>query len=225
MSRSTFKPSIRSSNYFKVNSPTLVVGKQNVCKSKSYLAKLREKQEQLTRENIILSSQNYHGEELTEKPSIYSENSFLKPDTSFEQKPSVLNAEDEEILRIIRTERPKAEMRSSPGHHTGRYPSPSKNLITTDRCEEVEKELKHQKAKYRKLETQYNELLSKNTHVEMFYNDILQNLQLELENSSVQNHVDPNLVELGTEIKYLQEKLKNLENKSHLIEIALKGNN
>lgn len=216
-----YKPSIRSPAFVQVNNPTLVVGRGNPSKSKSYLAKLREKQEQLVRENGALSS-HYFCEELTEKPSIFSENSFLKPDTSFEQKASVLNAEDEEILNVIRTERPKAELRSSPVHNSGKYPSPSKNLITTERCEEVEKELKAQKAKYRKLEAQYNELLNKNTHIEMFYNDILENLKTEIEKTMGQTHSDPSLTHIGTEIIGIKDKLKEIENKSLMIDAQIR---
>ena len=224
MSRKIKKPEVRSSSFLNANNLNLAHGKSMQPKSKSYLAKLRDKQEQLAKENAFMFNNLYRGEELTEKPSVYSEKSFLKSEISFEQKPSVLKTEDEEILNIIRIDRPKAEMRSSPKHVSVKFPSPPKNQILAEKCEEVETELKNQRTKYRKLEAQYNELISKNTHIEMFYNDILENLKAELENTSNHKNLDSTLSLLGTEIFSIKNKLKQLESKSFLIEEKLKLN-
>ena len=172
MSKRSYHPSSRSSSLLKINNPNLVSVSTKVMKSKSYLAKLRDKQNKLEKES--LPNNYFASEELTEKPSVYSEKSVFKSEMSFEQKPSLLNANHEEILNILRLENPKAELRSSPKIYSSRYPSPSKNSqMTSEKCEEIERELKIQKNKYKKLENQYNELLNKNACLDLCFCDTL----------------------------------------------------
>jgi hypothetical protein len=221
MSKKFYKPMTRSPNFVKVSNPTLVPSTSKSAKSRSYLSKLKEKQELLLRESHAISTQYLKGEELTEKPSIYSENSLSKFDVSFEQKPSILNQEDEEILNVIRFQQPKAEICSSSRLNSARNPSPVKNYMVSERCEEFEKDLKAQRTKYRKLEAQYNELLNKNAHIELFYSGIIQNLKTELESSKTEQQ-DPILEELSEDIIDVKSKILKINEKFARLEERLK---
>jgi hypothetical protein len=211
MSKQYYNPATSQYSFFHAGNPNLYIGSSPVIKSKSYLAKLREKQEELIRENAILPSRIQKSEEPTEKYYAQSEKSFLKSEISVDQKPNLINPEDEEILNIIRSERPKAEMRSSPKPCQEKYPSPKKKLITTEKCEEVESELKYQRAKYRKLEAQYNELLNKSSHSEVFYRNALENLKLELDNTTKENIIDPNIAFICKEILNIKNQLEKIK--------------
>ena len=202
----------KSPNFVKVNNPTLTPNTGKLTKSRSYLAKLKEKQEMLMKESQVLSSQVFKGEELTEKPSIYSENSIGKLDVSFDQKASILNSEDEEILNVIRIQQPKAEISSNSRMNSARNPSPVKNYMVSERCEEFEKDLKAQRGKYRRLEQQYNELLNKNSHIEVFYSGVIDNLKCEIEGKGTDEQ-DPVLVELNEDIGGIKKDLIRIDEK------------
>ena len=218
----------KSPNFVKVNNPTLTPNTGKLTKSRSYLAKLKEKQDQLIKDSQVLSSQAFKGEELTEKPSIYSENSIGKLDVSFDQKPSILNSEDEELLNVIRIQQPKAEISSNSRMNSARNPSPVKNYMVSEKCEEFEKDLKSQRSKYRRLEQQYNELLNKNSHVEVFYSGVIDNLQTDLEAKGDEDQdPDPVLQELNEDIGgikkdlvQISEKLARLEDRMRRPEIS-----
>ncbi|OMJ66423.1 hypothetical protein SteCoe_36729 [Stentor coeruleus] len=217
MSKLFYKPTSRSPGYIR---PTAIIHASSagkVTKSRSYLAKLREKQDQLARENAVSVNEPIRSEEATEKPFTFCEKSITRSDASLEKNPSILAPEDEEILNIIRLEQPKAELRSSPKLCSCKYPSPIKPYIPSEKCEEAEKELLNQRAKYRRLEAQYNEILSKNTHIELFYKGIIENLNKELLKPDNQP-TDPILESLNSELNSLKTKFLQIETKSSLIE-------
>ena len=225
MSKKNYKPVTRSPAFVRVSNAALVPNTGKVTKSRSYLAKLKEKQDQLSRENLIIASQLFKGEELTEKPSVYSENSGCKSEISFELKPSILAPEDEQILNVIRLQQPKAEICSSSRLNSARNHSPIKNYTVSERCEEVEKDLKLQRLKYRKLETQYNELLNKNAHIETFYSDILENLNKELCESTNGHNQHPQLEELSYEVCDIKSNLTEIQRKFQMIEERIRSKN
>ena len=225
MSKHIYKPMAKTPNFVKVNNPTLTPNTGKIMKSRSYLAKLKEKQDMLAKELQVFSSQVSIGEELTEKPSIFSENSIGKFDVSFEQKPPILNSEDEDILNVIRFQQPKAEISSTSRLNSARNSSPIKNYMVSERCEEFEKDLKAQRTKYRRLEQQYNELLNKNSHIEIFYSGVIENLKTEFEMNSGENK-DPLLGELNEDVSeininliQIHEKFAKLEEKMRKPEI------
>ena len=224
MSKKIYSSLTKTPNFVKLNNPTLTPNTSKITKSRSYLAKLKEKQDQLAKESQIFSIQASKGEELTEKPSIYSENSIGKLDVSFEQKPSILNPEDEEILNVIRIQQPKAEISSSSRLNSARNPSPVKNYMVSERFEEFEIDLKAQRSKYRRLEQQYNELLNKNSHTEIFYSGVIENLKNDLEmkfgddenpvlavlNEDV-SEIKMNLIQIHEKFSRLEERLRKSE--------------
>ncbi|OMJ80775.1 hypothetical protein SteCoe_18883 [Stentor coeruleus] len=217
MSKVFYKPTSRSPGYIRPTPISRVSGTGKATKSRSYLAKLREKQDQLARGNIISVNIAIKSEEATEKPINFCEKSITRSDASLEKNPSILAPEDEEILNIIRLEQPKAELRSSPKLCSYKYPSPLKPYVPSEKCEEAEKELQNQRAKYRRLEAQYNEILSKNTHIELFYKGIIENLNKELLKPDDQS-ADPILESLSSELNELKSKFLQIEAKSLLIE-------
>lgn len=222
MSKKFYKPATRSPALVRVNNPNLVPNTGKVVKSRSYLAKLKEKQEQLSRENLVIASQIFKGEELTEKPSVYSENSVSRSDVSFELKSSILAPEDEQILNVIRLQQPKAEICSTSRLNSARNHSPIKNYMVSERCEEVEKDLKLQRSKYRKLETQYNELLTKNAHIEAFYTDILENLNRELSDSAKSHEQSPQLEDLACQVSEIKNSLTEIQEKFQMVQERLR---
>ena len=225
MSKKVYKPATRTPVYVRVSNPTLAPNTGKVSKSRSYLSKLKEKQEQLSRENLTIASQLFKNEELTEKHSIYSENSVCRSDVSFELKPSILAPEDEHILNVIRLQPPKAEICSSSRLNSARNHSPIKNYMVSERCEEVEKDLKLQRLKYRKLETQYNELLNKNAHIETFYSDILENLNKELCESTNGHDQNPQLEGLASDVFEIKSNLTEIQRKFQMIEERIRSKN
>jgi hypothetical protein len=222
MSKLFYKPASRSPGYIRPTPISHVSSAGKVTKSKSYLAKLREKQDQLARGNIVSVNTAIKSEEVTEKPFAFCEKSIARSDASLEKNPSILAPEDEEILNIIRLEQPKAELRSSPKLCSYKYPSPLKPYVPSEKCEEAEKELQNQRAKYRRLEAQYNEILSKNTHIELFYKGIIENLNKELLKPDDQA-TDPILESLSSELNDLKSKFLQIESKSSLIEQIIKS--
>lgn len=221
MSKKIYSSLTKTPNFVKLNNPTLTPNTSKITKSRSYLAKLKEKQDQLAKESQILSIKASKGEELTEKPSIYSENSIGKLDVSFEQKPSILNPEDEEILNVIRIQQPKAEISSSSRLNSARNPSPVKNYMVSERFEEFEIDLKAQRSKYRRLEQQYNELLNKNSHTEIFYSGVIENLKNDLE-MKFGDDENPVLAELNEDVSEIKMNLIQIHEKFSRLEERLR---
>lgn len=221
MSKKIYSSLTKTPNFVKLNNPTLTPNTSKITKSRSYLAKLKEKQDQLAKESQIFSIQASKGEELTEKPSIYSENSIGKLDVSFEQKPSILNPEDEEILNVIRIQQPKAEISSSSRLNSARNPSPVKNYMVSERFEEFEIDLKAQRSKYRRLEQQYNELLNKNSHTEIFYSGVIENLKNDLE-MKFGDDENPVLAELNEDVSEIKMNLIQIHEKFSRLEERLR---
>lgn len=221
MSKKIYSSLTKTPNFVKLNNPTLTPNTSKITKSRSYLTKLKEKQDQLAKESQIFSIQASKGEELTEKPSIYSENSIGKLDVSFEQKPSILNPEDEEILNVIRIQQPKAEISSSSRLNSARNPSPVKNYMVSERCEEFEIDLKAQRSKYRRLEQQYNELLNKNSHTEIFYSGVIENLKNDLE-MKFGDDENPVLAELNEDVSEIKMNLIQIHEKFARLEERLR---
>jgi len=118
----------------------------------------------------------YQSEESTEKFKIPSKSPLLSQTS---RQNLLIAPDDEKLLNTIRVQEPKAEIQSSPSE-TEKKNSNQKNSIS-GQIQEYEQLLRLQREKYRKLESQYNELLNKNSYIEGFYLEILKNMQMELE--------------------------------------------
>ncbi|OMJ88538.1 hypothetical protein SteCoe_9487 [Stentor coeruleus] len=221
MSKIFYKPASRSPIYIRPATVNHIKNTGKTTKSRSYLAKLREKQEQLTRENAASANLITKSEEVTEKTFV-CDRSITRSEASWEKNPPILAPEDEEILNVIRLDQPKAEIRSSPKPNYYKYPSPIKAYVPSEKCEEIERELKNHRTRYRRLEAQYNELLNKNTHVEVFYKGIIENLNTEILKSDDEAE-DPILVSLSSQIYELKSNFLEIEKKSALIEEKIRS--
>lgn len=222
MSKIFYKPVSKSPLYIRPATVNHTKNAGTSVKSRSYLAKLREKQEQLIRENSASVNLATKSEEVTEKSFAYCDRSITRSEASWEKNPQILVREDEEILNIIRIDQPKAELKSSPKPNYYKYPSPMKAYVPSEKCEEVERELKNQRTRYRRLESQYKDLLNKNTHVEVFYKGIIENINTEILKSDDKAE-DPMLVALNCQIYELRSNFLEIEKKSALIEEKIRS--
>ena len=132
-----------------------------------------------------------------------------------------MNPEDEEILNVIRIQQPKAEISSSSRLNSARNPSPVKNYMVSERFEEFEIDLKAQRSKYRRLEQQYNELLNKNSHTEIFYSGVIENLKNDLE-MKFGDDENPVLAELNEDVSEIKMNLIQIHEKFSRLEERLR---
>lgn len=169
-------------------------------KSRSYFRKLKEKQERTTKAR---TAENLNLNEKTEKFSATcpkSSKSILKPNYL------KIAEEEEEILNVIRVQNPKAEIRNSPLLSNSRAFSPTNFNIEED-FDEYKADLRNQRARYRKLETLYNELLNKNSAVEKFYKGIADEINEKMNKCSKEDK-QKKAKEIMMEVIDIKESLK-----------------
>lgn len=158
-------------------------------------------------------------EESTEKFKIPSKSPLL----SLTSRQNLLIApDDEKLLNTIRVQEPKAEIQSSPSE-TEKKNSNKKNLIS-GQIQEYEQLLRYQREKYRKLESQYNELLNKNSYIEGFYMEILKNMQMELEitQESKNNRKSGDVSEIYHEVADIKAELLKILQRSQKVSKKIK---
>lgn len=132
----------------------------------------------------------------------------------------LINPDDEELLNTIRPQEPKAEIRSSP-NDTEKNGSYKKSLLAKQ-CQESEQSLKAQREKYRKLESQYNELLNKNCRIEGFYMEIIQNLQRDLEGAQEIHEKNDEICEILDEVADIKAELGQILKRSQEVSKKIK---
>jgi hypothetical protein len=137
-------------------------------KSRTFLSKLKQRQEKISKKNI---SENSSPDSKSHRFSNRSSKNLTSTkDSNFSRVPA-----EEDILNVVRIQIPKAEIRDSPLIHSARHFSPSKFCIE-EQSDELKSDLKNQRAKYRKLEALYNEMLHKNQRVEQFYRGVAESI-------------------------------------------------